>query len=125
MKSTIALACLLMIGCASAGPSACAIDAVPSDAAMTRIHGVDFAHYPSPLPVSFSGCKHVWIGDRSHRDSMKKMSTAYFENGEVRWFTTAGSEGAELRCVYRSGALDESVSASAAECPLAADLERR
>lgn len=124
MKSAVAVACLLTLACASV-PSTCDIETVPDTAVITHIHGVDFAHYPSPLPPSFSGCKHIWIGDRAHAASMKKLSTAYFENGKVHWFATDEPQGATFRCVYRSGALVEPAAALTAQCPLAADLERQ
>lgn len=125
MKNAAVLGGLLLIGCASTPPSSCEMDTVPDGATITRIHGLDLAQYPSPLPAAFSGCQHTWIGDATHPREMEKLRTAYFENGKVQWFAATRPKGPEFRCIYRSGVLDESESEKTAECPLAADLERR
>ena len=106
-----------LAGCAASPLQSCNLSVPPPDAKATATHGFDFIVVPRPIPLGFTGCQYVWLGDSNNRAAMTKLSTAYFEAGQVRWYDVQEPDEPARLCIFKQGALVADKSKNARACP--------
>ena len=107
----------MLAGCGTSPIKSCNLASPPPDAKATVTHGLDIIMVPRPIPVGFTGCAYVWLGDSDNRAAMTKLSTAYFEAGQVRWYDVQEPDEPARLCIFKQGALVADKSKNARACP--------